>query len=83
MLGVDSHEADVVIISEGKKGRWIRIEKKAVVEITRKEIRDFDEAGDIQLAEIEETVEDIVKILKRIIRKLRKRYWLINLKSIR
>lgn len=64
MLGVDSHEADIVIISEGKKGIFGFGQKEAVVEITRKEIRDFDEAGDIQLAEIEETVEDIVEDLE-------------------
>jgi spoIIIJ-associated protein len=34
------------------------------VEITRKEIMDFDEPGDIQLAEIDETVEDIVEDLE-------------------
>ena len=64
VLGVDSHEADIVIISEGKKGIFGFGQKEAVVEITRKEIRDFDEAGDIQLAEIEETVEDIVEDLE-------------------
>ncbi|MFZ2369450.1 MAG: Jag N-terminal domain-containing protein, partial [Trichococcus flocculiformis] len=64
MLGVDSHEADIVIISEGKKGIFGFGQKEAVVEITRKEIRDFDEAGDIQLAEIEDTVEDIVEDLE-------------------
>lgn len=64
LLGVDSHEADIVVISEGKKGIFGFGQKEAVVEITRKEIRDFDEAGDIQLAEIEETVEDIVEDLE-------------------
>ena len=64
LLGVDSHEADIVVISEGKKGIFGFGQKEAVVEITLKEIRDFDEAGDIQLAEIEETVEDIVEDLE-------------------
>lgn len=64
LLGVDSHEADIVVISEAKKGIFGFGQKEAVVEITRKEIRDFDEAGDIQLAEIEETVEDIVEDLE-------------------
>nr|WP_321292607.1 RNA-binding cell elongation regulator Jag/EloR [uncultured Trichococcus sp.] len=64
LLGVDSHEADIVVISEGKKGIFGFGQKEAVVEITRKEIMDFDEAGDIQLAEIEETVEDIVEDLE-------------------
>lgn len=64
LLGVDSHEADIVVISEGKKGIFGFGQKEAVVEITRKEIMDFDEAGDIQLSEIEETVEDIVEDLE-------------------
>ncbi|WP_106450493.1 RNA-binding cell elongation regulator Jag/EloR [Trichococcus alkaliphilus] len=64
LLGVDSHEADIVVISEGKKGIFGFGQKEAVVEITLKEIRDFDEASDIQLAEIEETVEDIVEDLE-------------------
>ena len=64
LLGVDSHEADIVVISEGKKGIFGFGQKEAVVEITRKEIRDFDEPSDIQLAEIEETVEDIVEDLE-------------------
>lgn len=64
LLGVDSHEADIVVISEGKKGIFGFGQKEAVVEITRKEIMDFDEASDIQLAEIEETVEDIVEDLE-------------------
>ncbi|MFY9902262.1 MAG: RNA-binding cell elongation regulator Jag/EloR [Trichococcus sp.] len=64
LLGVDSHEADIVVVSEGKKGIFGFGQKEAVVEITRKEIRDFDEPGDIQLAEIEETVEDIVEDLE-------------------
>nr|WP_319215580.1 RNA-binding cell elongation regulator Jag/EloR [uncultured Trichococcus sp.] len=64
LLGIDSHEADIVVISEGKKGIFGFGQKEAVVEITRKEIMDFDEAGDIQLAEIEETVEDIVEDLE-------------------
>ncbi|CZQ85064.1 RNA-binding cell elongation regulator Jag/EloR [Trichococcus ilyis] len=64
LLGVDSHEADIVVISEGKKGIFGFGQKEAVVEITRKEIMDFDEPGDIQLAEIDETVEDIVEDLE-------------------
>lgn len=64
LLGVDSHEADIVVISEGKKGIFGFGQKEAAVEITRKEIRDFDEPSDIQLAEIEETVEDIVEDLE-------------------
>lgn len=64
MLGIENHEADIVVVSEGKKGLFGFGQKEAVVEITRKEIMDFDEAGDIQLAENEEKVEHIEEDLE-------------------
>lgn len=64
MLGIENHEADIVVVSEGKKGLFGFGQKEAVVEITRKEIMDFEEAGDIQLAENEEKVEHIEEDLE-------------------
>lgn len=64
MLGIESHEADIIVVSEGKKGLFGFGQKEATVEITRKEIMELEEPGDIQLAENEDKVERIEEDLE-------------------
>jgi len=64
MLGIENHEANIIVVSEGKKGLFGFGQKEAIVEITRKEIMDLEEPGDIQLAENEDKVERIEEDLE-------------------
>lgn len=56
-LNLGSHEVDIKIISEGKKGLFGFGQKDAVVELTPKALPDMDEPGNIAVFENEERAD--------------------------
>lgn len=56
-LNLGSHEVDIKIISEGKKGLFGFGQKDAEVELTPKILPDMDEPGDIAIFESEERAD--------------------------